>query len=43
MVAMKLIAAALVLFALSACVGVIVPIPSSSSTSTHEENRNQRR
>ncbi len=43
MAAMKLIAAALVLFALSACVGVIVPIPVSGSTGTHEENRNERR
>ncbi len=33
---LKLIAAALAVFALSACVGFIVPIPMSSSTQTYD-------
>jgi len=49
---LKLIAAALVVLALSACVGFIVPIPlssststqdTSSSTSTQDKDSNQRR
>lgn len=43
---LKLIAAALALFALSACVGFILPLPGSSSTtttSTQDENSGQRR
>jgi hypothetical protein len=48
---LKLIAAALALLALNACVGFIVPLPASSSTTTqeehheehHDEDRNQRR
>lgn len=49
---LKLIALALAVFALSACVGFIVPIPMSSSTSTpdtssstaaHDTDRNERR
>lgn len=40
---LKLIAAALAVFALSACVGLIVPIPVSSSTPTHDTDRNERR
>jgi hypothetical protein len=40
---LKLIAAALVVFALSACVGVIVPIPQSSSATTQDKDRNERR
>jgi len=48
---LKLIAAALALLALNACVGVVVPIPVSDSTSMHEEHhaehhdedRNERR
>ncbi len=38
---LKLIAAALAVFALSACVGFIVPIPLSSSTSTHDTASSQ--
>lgn len=40
---LRLTAAALVVFALSACVGVIVPIPLASSTTTDDTNRNDRR
>jgi hypothetical protein len=40
---LKLIAAALAVIALSACVGVIVPVPLSSSTTTHDTDRNERR
>lgn len=40
---LKLIAAALALLALNACVGVIVPIPLSSSTTTQDTERNERR
>jgi len=40
---LKLIAAALVVFALNACVGFVVPIPASSSTSTHDTERNEQR
>ena len=40
---LKLIAAALALLALNACVGVIVPIPLSSSTTTQDSERNERR
>jgi hypothetical protein len=40
---LKLIAAALALFALSACVGVIVPVPLHGSASTHESDRDERR
>jgi hypothetical protein len=40
---LKLIAATLALFALSACVGVIVPIPLHDSTSTHDTDRSERR
>jgi hypothetical protein len=40
---LKLIAAALVMFALSACMGVIVPIPEVSSTTTQDKDHNERR
>ncbi len=40
---LKLIAAALALLALSACVGFIVPIPVSGSTTTQDTERNARR
>ena len=40
---LKLIAAALALLALSACVGFIVPIPVSGSTTTPDTERNARR
>jgi len=40
---LKLIAAALALFALTACVGVIVPIPLPVSTTTQDADRNERR
>jgi hypothetical protein len=40
---LKLIAAALVLLTLSACVGFIVPIPLSSSTTTQDEHHDDRR
>jgi hypothetical protein len=40
---LKLIAAALAVFALSACVGVIIPIPEASSTTTQDKDRNERR
>ncbi len=40
---LKLIAAALAVFVLSACVGVIVPIPLPGSASTHDTDRNERR
>ncbi len=40
---LKLIAAALALFAMSACVGFIVPIPLSGSTNTQDADRNERR
>jgi hypothetical protein len=40
---LKLIATVLALLALSACVGVIVPIPLSSSTTTQDTERNERR
>ncbi len=40
---LKLVAAALALFALSACVGIIVPIPLPDSASTHDTDRNERR
>jgi hypothetical protein len=40
---LKLITAALVLLALNACVGVIVPIPLSSSTTSQDAERNERR
>ncbi len=40
---LKLIAAALALFALSACVGIILPIPLSGPASTHNMGPNERR
>jgi len=40
---LKLIAAALVVFALTACVGVIVPIPLPASTASQDDDRNERR
>ncbi|MFA5912337.1 MAG: hypothetical protein WC830_02145 [Burkholderiales bacterium] len=44
---LKLIAAALALLALNACVGFVVPLPASGSGSAHEEHhdadRDQRR
>ena len=40
---LRLIAAALALLALNACVGVIVPIPVSGSTNTQDTERNERR
>lgn len=40
---LKLIAAALAVFALSACVGFIVPIPLSSSATAQDTDRNERR
>lgn len=40
---LKLIAAALALLALSACVGVIVPIPVSGSSGTPDVERSERR
>ncbi|HMC48927.1 MAG TPA: hypothetical protein VKJ77_26675 [Caballeronia sp.] len=40
---LKLIAAALALFALSACVGVVFPIPLSSSTTTNDTDHNEQR
>ena len=44
---LKLIAAALAILALNACVGFVVPIPASDSTTMHEEHhdedRNERR
>jgi len=40
---LKLIAAALALLALSACVGIIVPIPLSGSASTHDTDHSERR
>jgi hypothetical protein len=40
---LKLIAAALAVFALSACVGVIVPVPVTDSASTQDKDRNERR
>jgi hypothetical protein len=40
---LKLIAAALAVFALSACVGIVVPIPLSSSAPTHDVDHNERR
>ena len=40
---LRLIAATLAVFALSACVGVIVPIPLSGSTTTQDKDHNERR
>lgn len=40
---LKLIAAAMLVFALNACVGVIVPIPLPGSTASDETNRSERR
>lgn len=40
---LKLIAAVLAVLTLSACVGIIVPIPLSSSTPTHDMDRNEGR
>jgi hypothetical protein len=40
---LKLIAAALAVFALSACVGIVVPIPVSGSTTTQDTDHNERR
>jgi hypothetical protein len=40
---LKLIAAALAVIALSACVGVIVPIPVHGSTATQDADHNERR
>jgi len=40
---LKLFAAVLALFALSACVGVIVPIPLHDSAGTHDTHRSERR
>lgn len=40
---LKLIAAALAMFALSACVGFIVPIPVSGSTTAQDMDHNERR
>jgi len=40
---LRLIAAALAVFALSACVGVIVPIPMAGSTTTQDKDHNDRR
>jgi len=40
---LKLIAAALVVLALSACVGVVVPIPVSKSATTQDADRNEHR
>jgi len=40
---LKLIAAALLVFALTACVGVIVPIPLPASTASQDDDRNERR
>ena len=40
---LKLIAAALALFALNGCVGVILPIPLSGPASTHDMDRSERR
>lgn len=41
---LKLIAAALVVLALSACVaGIIVPVPVSNSTGTQDTDRNEYR
>lgn len=39
----KLIALALTVFALNACVGFVVPIPLSGSTTTQDAERNERR
>jgi len=40
---LKLIAAALAVFALSACVGFVVPVPLPSSTTTQDTDHNERR
>jgi hypothetical protein len=39
---LRLIAAALAVFTLSACVGVIFPIPLPGSTTTQDADRNER-
>jgi hypothetical protein len=38
---LKLIAAALAILALNACVGFVVPIPASGSTTMHEEHHEE--
>ena len=43
MTPLKLIAAALLLLTLNACVGFIVPIPLGSSSSAEESDRGERR
>jgi len=40
---LKLFAAVFALFVLSACVGVIVPIPLHGSAGTHDTEHNERR
>ncbi len=39
----RLMAAALAVLALSACVGVVVPVPLTSSATTQDTERNERR
>lgn len=39
----RLIAAAMAVLALSACVGFVVPIPVSTSTATHDTTYDERR
>jgi len=39
---LKLIAAALALLTLSACVGIILPIPLSASTTTQDQHHDDR-
>jgi hypothetical protein len=40
---LKLIAAVLVVLALSACVGVVVPVPLHGSAGAHDPDRSERR
>ena len=40
---LKLLAAVLALSALTACVGIVVPIPLHTSAGTHDTDRNERR